>query len=106
MGRLLEDIKIGVTKAGDAIWVDGWDRASRESPYDSINTIRNHILSKGVSIITADDEQVYSHEELRDEPDLFEKMAEGLKAAHYQSRKTSKLVAQAFEEVQKLFDQI
>ena len=55
MGRLLEDIKIGVIRAGDAIWVDAWDLASRESPYDSINTIRNDILSKGVSIITADD---------------------------------------------------
>lgn len=52
--KLLQAIEDGYIKAGDAVLVEAFDRATRQKPLEAIDTIRP-ILDAGVEIITLDD---------------------------------------------------
>lgn len=63
-GKLLEAIKKGAIGAGDVVLVEAIDRAGRMEP-GIMSGILIEILNAGVSLVTLDDNQVYTQESLR-----------------------------------------
>lgn len=63
-GKLLEAIEKGAIGAGDVVLVEAIDRAGRMEP-GIMSGILIDILNAGVSLVTLDDNQVYTQESLR-----------------------------------------
>jgi len=63
-GKLLEAIEKGAIGAGDFVLVEAIDRAGRMEP-GIMSGILIDILNAGVSLVTLDDNQVYTQESLR-----------------------------------------
>ncbi|RMO73237.1 hypothetical protein ALQ35_02588 [Pseudomonas fluorescens] len=63
-GKLLEAIEQGAIGAGDVVLVEAIDRAGRMEPGIMSGVLIN-ILNAGVSLVTLDDNQVYTQESLR-----------------------------------------
>ncbi|WP_413791227.1 MULTISPECIES: recombinase family protein [unclassified Pseudomonas] len=63
-GKLLEAIDQGAIKAGDAVLVEAIDRTGRMEP-GIMSEILIKILNSGVSLVTLDDNMMYTQESLR-----------------------------------------
>ena len=62
--ELLAAVKAGVIQAGDAVLVESIDRAGRLDTLDMLTRVIAPILDAGVSIITLDDNVVYTRQSL------------------------------------------
>ena len=59
-GKLLAAIQAGLIRSGDVVLVEAIDRTGRLQPLDMITQVIGPILNAGVSIITLDDNTVYT----------------------------------------------
>lgn len=91
--KLLQAIKDEFIKAGDAVLVEAWDRATRQEPLDAIDTIKP-ILNAGVSIVTLDDNTTFTKESLNG-PQIHLLVAK-IQAAHGYSKQLSERVRESY----------
>ena len=67
LGAFLVAIDDGIVPAGSTLLVESLDRVSRQDPWDAL-LIFQQIVNSGVTIITLQDEKIYSREEMRQNP--------------------------------------
>lgn len=84
--KLIEAIKDGYIRNGDAVLVEAWDRATRQEPLDAIDAIKP-ILQAGVSIVTLDDGTMFTKESLSGPQ--FHLLVAKIQAAHGYSKQLS-----------------
>lgn len=94
MFKIREAIEAGLIKAGDAILIEAFDRATRQQALDAFELI-TPILKAGVSIITLDDRVEYTRESLNGSQAFL--LVAKIQAAHGYSKILSERVRQSYE---------
>jgi len=85
LGRILEAIKAGEIKAGDAILVEAIDRIGRLRPMEMFDLISS-ITRDGVSVVTVEDGKIYSQENLNNDTSALFVLAGKVQQAHEYSK--------------------
>lgn len=93
-GKLLAAIQAGLIRSGDVVLVEAIDRTGRLQPLDMITQVIGPILNAGVSIITLDDNTVYTKDSVGG-PQIFLLVAK-IQAAHGYSKTLSERVTAAY----------
>lgn len=91
--KLIQAIEDGYIKAGDAILIEAFDRATRQKPLDAIDTIKP-ILKAGVAIVTLDDGNMITEAHLDDSP--FYILVGKIQAAHGYSKQLSRRMKDSY----------
>ena len=97
MGRIIQDIDQGKILPGDAVWIDSWDRATRWNPAKAVEYFQKYFFNKGIAIITARDEVIYSQQAFDEDSQLFKRLVALLDAAHESSKFTSRALSKTNE---------
>ncbi|MCV2402269.1 recombinase family protein [Marinomonas sp. C2222] len=67
LGIFIKAVEKGIVKAGSILIVESLDRLSRQTPWQA-QTQFNELIGKGITIITANDDQVYNMKTLSKDP--------------------------------------
>ena len=104
LGRMLEAIRNGQIETGSYLLVESLDRLSRDKVLKSFSLF-SEILSRGVVIVTCQDEQVYTDESLSDNNGAFLFTSLGIMLrAHNESATKSKRCLSAWDGKRKSAD--
>lgn len=96
LGRILDAIDLGKINAGDFILVEAIDRLGRLDAIDMVSLV-NTIASKGVIIVTLEDQQTYSKEILQSNSSLIYVLVGKAQQANEYSRNLSRRISAAYE---------
>lgn len=96
LGRILDAIDLGKINAGDFILVEAIDRLGRLDAIDMVSLV-NSITSKGVIIVTLEDQQIYSKEVLQSNSSLIYVLVGKAQQANEYSRNLSRRISAAYE---------
>jgi DNA invertase Pin-like site-specific DNA recombinase/penicillin-binding protein-related factor A (putative recombinase) len=96
LGKILGAIQSGEIQSGDYILVEAIDRIGRLKPMVMMGLI-NEIVSKGVSIITLEDDTEYSIDSLNDNQSALFILIGKIQQAHNYSKSLSNRISAAYE---------
>jgi len=100
LGRILSAIEAKDIKAGDAILVEAVDRIGRLPPTEMFDLILS-ITKEGVSLVTVEDDKVYSKDTLDTDTSSLFILAGKVQQAHEYSKRLSELVRGGYEAKRK-----
>ena len=101
LGRFLEMIAAGQIAAGSVLLVESLDRLSRQHPLDA-QVHLTAILTSGVSVVTLQDQQVYSSQSLREDWTKLVGILAIQARAHEESQRKSQLAKSAHAKRRRL----
>ncbi|MEQ5819958.1 recombinase family protein [Halomonas sp. SCS19] len=96
LGRILDAIDVGKINAGDFILVEAIDRLGRLDAMDMVSLV-NSIASKGVIIVTLEDQQTYSKEVIQSNSSLIYVLVGKAQQANEYSRNLSRRISASYE---------
>lgn len=97
LGQFLRAVDDGLVEPGSFLLVENLDRMSRASPWDAM-PIFQQIINAGVTIVTLQDDRVWSRAEMQDNPfRIFESLMVMIRANEESATKSRRL-GQAWKE--------
>lgn len=92
LGGFLEAVKSGDVAKGSILIVESLDRLSREAPFFAQMQFSS-LISDGISIITANDSNIYNTREMNRRPEVFYGIYAVMQRAHEESKRKQALSA-------------
>lgn len=96
LGKILKAIELGKIKEGDFLLIEALDRLGRDEPLKMMKRCEA-IISKGITIVTLEDNQTYSNEEILNHPGVLQTLLGKIIQANNYSRQLSYRISEAYE---------
>lgn len=95
LGKILDAIGENKIREGDFLLIEALDRLGRDEPLNMIK-LCEEIISKGINIVTLDEGQVYSREEINKNSSVLQTLLGKIIQANNYSRQLSYRISEAY----------